>query len=192
MGYLSGITEHMENSYDVSAFNQALTSKQIYELYLHGHRVIPGRILENLQYDIKVMPTENGEETIPKIQVKCFYPVDSKKSIRPMIKTDKKIEKLKLRAISSPKYRYFVKNKSLYPLMKERRVVFFSLLEGEIIKGLIHDFSQYDITVHMKGGLPITILRHSIYDLRDKKGRCYLKSFQKKHKDWKKSELYIS
>jgi hypothetical protein len=48
------------------------------------------------------------------------------------------------------------------------------------------------MTIHVKGGLPIVIMRHGVYDLRDKKGRCLLKSFQDKHKDWEKSALFVS
>ena len=76
--------------------------------------------------------------------------------------------------------------------MKERTALFFTLLEGEVLKGIIAAFNRYEITAHMKGGLPLTILRHSIHDIRDKKGRCYLKNIQEKSEDWKKSGLYVS
>ena len=75
--------------------------------------------------------------------------------------------------------------------MKEKQVMFFTLLEGEIIRGIIADFSRYEITVILKGGSPITILRHSIYDLRDKRGRCFLKLFQETRTDWEKSNLFV-
>ena len=76
--------------------------------------------------------------------------------------------------------------------MKEKQVVFFTLLEGEVIRGVVADFSRYDITVNLKGGVPLTFLRHSLYDVRNKKGRCFLKSFQEKQRDWQKSDLYVS
>ncbi len=91
----------------------------------------------------------------------------------------------------APAERYIVKNKTLFPLMKEREVVFCTLMEGEVIRGLVADFSRYDLTMHAKGGLLIVILRHSIYDLRNKQGRCMLRSFQDKHKDWQKSALFV-
>ncbi len=74
--------------------------------------------------------------------------------------------------------------------MKERQAVIFTLLEGEIIKGFIKDFSRYDINISLKGDVPATIMRHSIFKLSDKKDRSFLKTFQRKHKDWQKSELY--
>lgn len=36
--------------------------------------------------------------------------------------------------------------------------------------------------------LPVALLRHSIYDLRD---RCHLKSFQETHRDWQKSKYFV-
>ena len=75
--------------------------------------------------------------------------------------------------------------------MKDREVVYFTLLEGEIVRGIIGGFSRYDVTLHVKGGLPVVLLRHSIYDLRNKRGRCYLKSFQDAHRDWKKSRYFL-
>ena len=76
--------------------------------------------------------------------------------------------------------------------MKGKQVLFFTMLEGELIKGIISDFSRYDITVNLKGGIPVTILRHAVYDLRDKEGQCFLKSFQETKRDWEKSGLYVS
>jgi hypothetical protein len=85
-----------------------------------------------------------------------------------------------------------VKNKSLFPLMKQKEVLFFTLLEGEIIRGIIADLSRYDITVSLKGGRPVTILRHAIYNIRNKEGRSFLRSFQEEHRDWEKRPLYIA
>ena len=94
--------------------------------------------------------------------------------------------------IVSPSRRRFVKNKSLFPLMKEKEVVLITLLEGEMIRGIIEGFTRYDITINVKGGRPVTVLRHCLYDMRDKRGRCYLKSVQEERRDWEKSPLYVS
>jgi hypothetical protein len=86
------------------------------------------------------------------------------------------VQRQGLEPIVSPKERHHIKNKTLFPLMQDREVLFFTLLEGEIIRGLVAAFSRYDLTVSLKGGIPVTVLRHSILDVRDKKGRCYLKT----------------
>ena len=192
MGHLLGLQEYLEEKYNISIFDQAFDSKESWEIHLHNHRIVRAVIIENLRYDLKLSIEGAGEELIQKTEVKLLYQVEKAGSIRSLIKTDKKVKVLGLEPVISPKQRHHIKNKSLFPLMKERRVLIFKLLEGEIIKGIISGFSRYDITISLKGEIPITILRHSVYDLRDKKGRCFLKSFQEEHRDWEKDDLYVS
>jgi sRNA-binding regulator protein Hfq len=192
MGYLVGLEEYLDEFYNKSIFEQVLDSGEPWQFHLHGHRTIRGRALENLTYDLKLHMEAQEEQVLSKVEIKLLYPVHLDESVRPLIKTDEEVQKLGLSPILSPRQRYFVKNKSLFPLMKDQEVVFFTLLEGEVIRGIITGFSRYEITVSLKGGSPITILRHSIYDLRNKKGRCFLKSFQEEHRDWEKSRLFVS
>ena len=192
MGNLSGLNEYLDKSYNTSIFDQALASNQLWESHLHNQRIIKAKITKNLRYDLNIKIDGAGDEELPKTDVKLIYPEDLAGSVTPLLKIDKKIRDLELEPIISPGKRYHIKNKSLFPLMKEKKVLFFTLLEGEIVKGIISGFSRYEITVNLKGGIPVTILRHSIYDLRDKKGRCFLKSFQETRRDWEKSPLFVS
>ncbi len=191
MGYLLGLDEYLDESYNISIFDQASSSKQLWELHLHNNRVVKAIIYEDLKYDLNIKIERKGNEVLPKTDIKLIYPAENAERIKSLLKEDKKVKSLGLQPIPAPKDRYHVKNKTLFPLMKERNVVFFTLLEGEIIKGLVAGFCRYEITVSMKGRIPITILRHSIYDLYDKKGRNLLKSSQEKFKDWQKSELFL-
>ena len=54
-------------------------------------------------------------------------------------------------------------------------LVFFTTLEGDILGGMVGGFTRYEIQILGKKGVPVTLLRHAIYDLRDKRKRCYLK-----------------
>ena len=192
MGHLLDLQAYLDASYHLSIFDQAFDSKRYWELHLHGHRIKRAMVTENLKYDVKLVFEGGGDELIPKTHIKLLYPKDLAESVKPLLKTDRKVESLALESITFPKDRFHIKNKSLYPLMKENKVIFFTLLEGEIIRGIVGGFSRYEITVNMKGGTPVTILRHGVYDLRDKKGKCYLKSFQEEHRDWEKSPLFVS
>jgi len=192
MGHLQGLKEYLHEVYNQSVFDQMLTSQQLWEMHLHGQRIVQARVVQNETYDLVVEIAGQGKEELPKLQVKCLYPADSAAAIGKQLKIDKKVQGLGLEPIYAPAQRYIVKNKTLFPLMQERQVVFCTLLEGELIRGLVAEFSRYDMTIHVKGGLPIVIMRHGVYDLRDKKGRCLLKSFQDKHKDWEKSALFVS
>jgi hypothetical protein len=192
MGYLAGLEEYLKEFYHKSIFEHVLNSGESWEFHLHGRRIIRGRALENLTYDIKVDKEAQQEQVLPKVEIKLLYPAHLTESVRPLIKINEQVLKLGLGPILSPRQRYFVKNKSLFPLMKDQEVVFFTLLEGELIRGIIAGFNRYEITVSLKGRIPVTILRHSIFDLRNKQGRCFLKSFQEEHRDWEKSHLFVS
>jgi hypothetical protein len=192
MGHLQGLNSYLNERYHHSVFDQALESKEPWELHLHNHLIITTRIVKNQKYDLEIEDPGDRGGILPKINVKLLYPVSSRDVVMPLIKTNDRIKDLNLEPILPPGGRYHIKNKSLFPLMHEKEVLFFILLEGEIIRGIVADFSRYDITVKLKDGSPITILRHAMYDLRDKRKRCFLKSFQEKHKDWKKSSLYVS
>ncbi|MCF8144134.1 MAG: hypothetical protein K9N21_09465 [Deltaproteobacteria bacterium] len=192
MGFLSGLQEYLDANYHISVFDHAFESKETYEFHLHGHRIFRGTVSENLKYDLGLRTAETEEMHLPKTDVKLVYPAASSDAVRPLLKVDRKVQDLQLEPIIPTRKRYHIKNKSLFPLMKERKVVFFTLMEGEIVKGLITGFTRYEISVSLKGGIPVVILRHAVYDLRDKKGRCFLKSFQETHRDWEKSHLYVS
>ena len=186
-----GLDEYLDEAYALSVFDQVIESKDRWEFHLHGEKIVQARILENMIYDVKIEMEGKGEEELPKIQIKFLYPAELSDTVRKLLKTDKKIKALHLEPIFSPHKRFFVKNKSLFPLMKEKQVLFFKMLEGEIVRGVVTAFSRYEITIHLKGGIPVTIMRYAIYDLRNKKGRCFLKSFQEEHRDWENSELFV-
>lgn len=190
MGTLKGLQEYLDERYDVSVFDQAFESREPWEFHLCGHDIVKAKIVENQKYDLKLDIEGKGENTLPKLHIKLLYPAVLAEKLRPLIKTDEKVRRLGLEPVLSPSKRNHIKNKSLFPLMKEREVVFFTLLEGEVVKGLVADFSRYDITVSMKGGTHVTLLRHSVHDLRNKRGRCFLKSSQERLRDWEKSPLY--
>jgi hypothetical protein len=192
VGYLSGLTDYLNENYEVSVFDKIMTSGKPWQIHLHGGRTVRAVLLENRKWDMTMDIDGQGKEDLQKIQVKWLYPADVRDTIRSLVKTDRKVEGLKLEPIFSPHKRYFIKNKSLFPLMRTKEVVFLTLIEGEVIRGIITAFSRFDMTLGLKGGVPVTILRHSVYDLRNKAGRCFLKSFQEEHRDWEKSPLYIS
>ena len=191
MKHLAGFREYLSAGYDQSVFQRALAAREWWEFHLHTHRMERLRVAADLTHDIQVDAGGGRLEDLPKLHVKLLYPAAHSTAVAPLIKSDPRVRALQIRPVLSPGARRHVKNKSLFVLMKDREVVFFTLVEGEIVRGVVGAFSRYDITVHVKGGLPVSLLRHSIYDLRDKRGRCYLKSFQDAHRDWQKSKYFL-
>jgi len=187
---LKGLREYLDSHYEVSVFNTALESDQPWCFHLHGKRIVTAKIQKIFTYDVKLVDTRGTPEIIPKVHVKFLYPETYADPMAKLLKVNKKVATLRMDPLFSPHLRHFIKNKSIFPLMMTKQVLFFTTLEGDVIRGLVAEFSRYDIQVSLKGPIPITLLRHSIYDVRDKKDRCYLKSFQESQRDWQRSELY--
>ncbi len=170
------LKEYLDAHYEESVFDDLQKSGADATLFLHDHLTLSGRIKENKKFDIIFIPNDGKvKEEIQKVTVKCLCLSEIHDSVAPLIKADNEVRAKKLDPIFAPQPRHHIKNKTLFPLMEQRQVLFFTLLEGEMFRGIISGFSRYEITLSMKGELPLTILRHAVYDLREKKGRCFLK-----------------
>jgi sRNA-binding regulator protein Hfq len=192
MQYLAGLKEYLDANYNRFALDMAHTQGTWHVFHLHGRRILPACIVENHTYET-TLEDENGHRiTVHKTDIKFFHSMEEALQIAEKIKIDSSVRSMGLEAIYSTKGRHFIKNKSLYPLMLDREVLFITLLEGEILRGVIQAFNRYEIQLSLKTGLPVTILRHALYDVRNKKGRSFLKSVQNTQKDWKKSQYFVS
>lgn len=189
---LSGLSDYLRENYDRSIFDTAFATQTVYTFHLHTHRAISARVKTVQKYDVIMDSIDNAAETMPKLNIKYGYETALSEAVKQKITVNPAVRKKQLPVILPPAQRHHIKNKSLYPLMMDRTVLFFTLLEGEMIRGIVAGFSKYEITVHIKGGIPVTILRHAVYDVRDKKDRCYLKQFQQQTRDWKKSGYYVN
>ena len=170
------LNKYLNDNYEKSAFDSAMNDPLPWVYHLHGRRIVSARLIRNSTYDIVLLIDGQPEEEIPKTSVKLLYPSAHTEAAAGLIKVDSKVRTRELEPIIRPGDRHHVKNKTLFPLMEERTVLFFTLLEGEIIRGLVTAFSRYDLTVSLKGGVSVVVMRHTVLDVRDKKGRCYLKA----------------
>lgn len=191
MAFLAGLNDYLLKNYRHSTFEEAAASGAPCCLHLHGHAIVQGSIAANDTYDVTVTAHDGARHEVPKTRIKMLYPAEFADRVQAQIKIDADVEARQLEPIITVKQRYFVKNKTIYTLMRTQEVLLVSLLEGEVLKGLIHAFSRYEITLALKDGTRVVMLRHAILDIRDKPGRCYLKSSQQALRDWTKSELYI-
>jgi len=174
-----GFKQYLENNYENSIFDMALNEPSPWVFHLHGQQIVQARLVQNSTYSVCLSSDAQQEQEVNKTFIKLVYPAAHAGAVTKLIKTDSKVQRQGLEPIVSPKQRHHIKNKTLFPLMQDREVLFFTLLEGEIIRGVVTAFSRYDLTVGLKGGIPVTVLRHGILDVRDKKGRCYLKTHVK-------------
>jgi len=191
MAFLAGLNDYLLKNYRHSTFEEAVSSGALYCLHLHGHTTVQGTVAENKPYEVVVSAVDGTRHELPKTSVKMLYPAELEGRVQAHLKIDENVQACNLEPIVSAKQRHFIKNKSIFPLMRTQEVLFITLLEGEILRGIIDSFSRYEITLALKDGTPVVILRHAILDVRNKQGRCFLKSSQQTLRDWTQSELYI-
>ena len=172
---MNDLTQYLEENYDKSIFDQMEKEGDARIFHLHGQRVISGQIKENKKYDLIFQPETGEEEEIPKLHVKFVYHKKYEEELKKLIKRDPRFKENKSTPIRTPSKRNHIKNKTLYPLMNKKTLLFFSTLEGEVFGGIIGGFTRYEITILGKKGVPVTLLRHAVYDVRDMRKKCYLK-----------------
>ena len=190
MKHLKGLKEYLDDHYEQAVLEQARTSGREWVFHLHGDRMVKSAAFHTEPYELIFEPHGREPETVHKTELKFFYPQEYEAAVFKALKRDATIPSQGLGPYYYTGDRFFVKNKSLYPLMLDREVVFATLLEGEILRGVISGFNRYEISLYLKGGVPVTFLRHALAALRNKKGRSFLKMVQERTRDWKKSAYY--
>lgn len=191
MAFLAGLNDYLIKNYPSTALDEAVASQALYCLHLHGHAILQGTLTENSAYDLVVAAADGARNELPKTRVKMLYPAEHAQPVQAQLTVDTDAQARQLEPIVTVKQRYFVKNKTLYTLMRSQEELLITLLEGEVLTGLIHSFSRYEVTFALKDGTRVVILRHAILDIRNESGRCFLKASQQSLRDWTKSSLYI-
>lgn len=176
MEQTDALKSYMDAHYDGSIFDELQKNGEEWVFHVHGHKTVVGTVAMNNKYDV-VVEMKNKEQRLPitKHYIKFLYSTEHKEDLKKKIKLNRKVKKEELGPILNPRKRNHIKNKTIFPLMKERKVLDFTSLEGDIVSGIIGGFSRYEITVLGRGGVPIVFLRHAVKDVRDKRNKCYLK-----------------
>jgi len=169
------LRRYLDEHYHWSVFDEAGGSDDSYTLHLHGRRVVSGRIRQVSRYDLVLADDDGGEEQFRKLDVKFLYPSRWREAAGRLVKKDAGVAARGLEPIVEAGARYHVKNKTLFPFMQNRTVLLFTTLEGDVLRGLVGGIHRYELTLFLKGGVPVTLLRHAIFDVRDKKGVSWLK-----------------
>lgn len=154
-------------------------------LFLHGDQRKKGEIQSDHTYEIDFVTEGNVVEKIHKVNVKILCEASIEEEVLRRLRTNEALKKAPEGPHFGPRYRHHIKNKTLYPLMNRKEVLFFTTLEGEVLRGVVTGFSRFEICLSMKGGVSVVLLRHAVLDVRDKKGRCYSKeAVEKTGKYW--------
>jgi len=181
---LAGLSEYLKGNQQNSIYDLIGKGDDSWCFFHFGGRQLLGKIKKNDKYEFDFVNKDDELERVHKVKVNFLCPLAKRDDVLKQIKQNKKDTQKNEGPHFSPRFRHHIKNKSLFPLMNRKEVLFFTLLEGEVLRGIISGFSRYEINLNMKKGVPVVLMRHSILDIRDKKGRSYLKRVVEKTKKY--------
>ena len=172
---LEGFKEYLEEHQNDSLFVRESGKETNWCLVLHDGREVIGQIKKNEPFEIELFTKEGALETVHKVHVNYICPETGREEVLKQVRKDASVADKAEGPHFLPRFRHHIKNKSLFPLMNRREVLYFTLLHGEVLRGIVNGFSRYEIGLSMKRGVPVVILRHAVFDVKDKKERSYLK-----------------
>jgi sRNA-binding regulator protein Hfq len=184
-GPLAGLKDYLAAHQQESVFAREAGKGTFWCLFLHGGERKKGRIESDQKYEIDFVTEDNVVEKVHKVNVKILCDASREDEVVERLRTNEALKAAPEGPHFGPRYRHHIKNKTLYPLMNRKEVLFFTTLEGEVVRGVITGFSRFEIELSMKGGVSVVLLRHALFDVRDKKGRSYSKeAVEKTGKYW--------
>lgn len=179
-GFLDGLETYWREHREDSLFQRESGRGGRWCFFLHGDVEITAAIARNETFESDLLGPDGSVERIHKVRVKFVCPAGLREEVKGQMRRNASVQRRKEGPHFLPRYRHPVEDAVLYELMAKREVLFFTLLEGEVLRGIIKGFSAYEIAVGMRRDVPVVLLRHAIYDVRDKRGRSYLKKALKK------------
>jgi sRNA-binding regulator protein Hfq len=182
---LAGLQDYLKAHQKDSVFDREAGKESSWCLFLHGDQRKEGKIQSDQTYEIDLVTQGGVVEKIHKVNVKMLCEASKEEEVLGRLKTNEALKGAPEGPHFGPRYRHHIKNKSLFPLMNRKEVLFFTTLEGEVLRGVVTGFSRFEILLSMKGGVSVVLLRHAIFDVRDTKGRSYSKeAVEKTGKYW--------
>ncbi len=161
-----------------SIFEKQCGSGAAWCFFLHDQKKLTGTIVRNEKFECDVADPQGVEQRIHKVRVKFACPAGVAEELERQLKRNEAVAARKEGPHFLPKYRHPIEDRVLFDFMNSREVLFFTMLEGEVLRGIIRGFSKYEIQLGMKRDVSVVLLRHAVYDLRDKRGRSYRKKRQ--------------
>ncbi len=172
----AALRRYLAEHYERSVFDAAGAEGETYALHLHGGRRAVGRIVRAGRYDFVLAARDGGEERFRKLDVLFLYPARLAAEVGRRLRHDPGVAARGLGPVERVRQRHHVKNKTLFPFMQTRTVLRFTTLAGDVLQGLVTGIHRYELDLALKGGVPVTLMRHAVFDVRDKKGVSWLKA----------------
>lgn len=192
---LEGFREYIEAGMTPSVFDELACCKEPAVFYCCDGSILTGSVVANQTYEVTFSLTGTAEEApaqrvVSKNEILLVCRAADAAALSAQLNRGKTGAVQPVEPLRKAVERHHIKNKTLYPLMRERQVVFITALNGLVLRGLVSGFNRYEINLSLKGGVPVGVLRHGVLKAQNKDGRSLLKADQETLQDWKKSPFY--
>ena len=148
-----------------SILNELYRKRRDFSFYLFDKRIITGRVVKNEKYEFW-FESGKSKEKIHKLLLKYGCNPKFNNRLKEVIKIDNKLSKLNLRPPYKIRERFRIKDIFLFLAFETRQEVILTLLSGEIFKGLVEWFSQWEIQLQLNNKISVVIFRHSLKDAK--------------------------
>lgn len=157
--------EHRTQNRGRSKLVEASVTKVPVVLGLHEKRRMTGVIDSVDSYTFRVIPEKGEEQEVHKLQLKYICGIDDYKHLRKVLRSDKILSKNPLPPIKRPQDRYSCGDKRLFQYFDQGTEVEVTLLEGEIVRGVVLWFSRFEFCLRVRSRANVVILRHAVNNL---------------------------
>lgn len=113
-----------------------------------------------------ILKAEDGTQVeAHKLSLKYAYDTDAWKKVRKALKKDKRLASKGLAPAKQPQDRYTCSDKRLFGYVDSGAEVQATLVDGDVLRGVVQWFSRYEFGLMIKGDVEVTVFRHALHDL---------------------------
>lgn len=133
-------------------------------LALHDGRTVKGTVAGLDAYQFTFQPDGGAVETIHKLLVMYAYAPDEWKAVKKGVKHDKKAPPEPAAPPTRPQDRYSCSDKRLFAYMDRAQEIVVTLLDGEVLRGVVTWFGRYEFGLKLRTDAVVTVFRHALRD----------------------------
>lgn len=161
------MAEHLATNAERSMLDTAAREQTPVYLAAHGNRHLEGLLTASTRYEVVVQEPGKEPETLHKLQLKFGCAAADRKKIRRNIRTDKALAQAAINPIWKPQERFSCSNQRLYTWLDSGRALDVTLLEGEVLRGVVTWISRYEFGLLIKGAGEVVIFRHALHSVAE-------------------------
>jgi sRNA-binding regulator protein Hfq len=164
MGYLKGFAEARERINGTTLFDHVVESEEPWSLLASQGIHHTGIIRSHTPY-MFVLDTDGVEQEMHKHEVELLCPEVFAPVMRPLFDVDPQVQAMRIGPVLDVSQRAPLRNTMLYVCHVDKLPVEITVLSGYRFRGVLTDFTRYEMRVSFTPKLSLIVLRHAIHSM---------------------------